>query len=201
MKILNIDQRSDEWFIDRLGKITGSKLDDIVVKKGTQQKIGFYKLIAEKIFGRQPEENQATRGTRLEKEAMEKVGEYLGKEVKEQGMWVSDFNDRIAVSPDGVISETEAVEIKCLSDALHIKAIMLNTYPKDYHEQAMQYFIVNEKLETLYFAMYRPTEYKKLELKVFELKRKDFEEEIKALREYQENILKEVDKWIIELTF
>ena len=52
----------------REGKITGSRLKDIIVKRGTGKKIGFYSLIAEKL-GIPAEEGETPmeRGSRLEK--------------------------------------------------------------------------------------------------------------------------------------
>ena len=62
----------------------------------------------------------------------------------------------IAVSPDDYIRQTEAVECKCLSSARHREAYLTKEIPADYEMQALQYFIVNEKLKTLYFVFYDP---------------------------------------------
>ena len=49
MKTLKLEQNSDEWFEARKGRITGSKLKDIVTKRGSNTKIGVYQLIADRI--------------------------------------------------------------------------------------------------------------------------------------------------------
>ena len=48
MKINKYDNR-EEWLKSREGRITGSKLKDIIVKRGTGKKKGYYQLIADKI--------------------------------------------------------------------------------------------------------------------------------------------------------
>ena len=45
MKIINFGENEEEWMKNRAGKITGSSLKDIVVKRGTAKKKGFYQLI------------------------------------------------------------------------------------------------------------------------------------------------------------
>ena len=50
MKIVTVEQNTDEWLELRKGKITGSKLKDIyAARKTTGKKRGFYQLIADKI--------------------------------------------------------------------------------------------------------------------------------------------------------
>ena len=49
MKTIKIEQNSEEWIEVRKGKITGSKLGDITLKKGGGYKKGFYEIIADKV--------------------------------------------------------------------------------------------------------------------------------------------------------
>src|ERR1035441_3847852 len=120
MKTLKFEPNErDEWLYTRRGKITGSRLADIYSKRDAhKKKIGFYELIAEKL-GLPPDndENAMERGSRLEKEAIARFEqENPGVKVDTSLLiWTRDENENIAISPDGVISETEAVEAKCLS--------------------------------------------------------------------------------------
>jgi putative phage-type endonuclease len=158
MKILDIEQNSDEWLEMRKGKITGSKLKNIVVEKGTGEKIGFWQLLADSlsIEDESQSDNARDRGHECEPQALVEFEKLTGKKVLKGNMWVSDDNNNIACSPDGVVSDTEAVEVKCLSASRHLEAYFTNKIPNEYKYQVLQYFIVNEKLEKLYFCFYDP---------------------------------------------
>lgn len=193
-------QTKEEWLDGRRGKITGSK--DIVVKRGTGEKMGFYEILAEKIAKHEEVENPMDRGTSLESEAIELFAEKYNKEVDMSlVIWEREDNHDIAISPDGIIGEEEAVEVKCLNSAQHIKSIVLNTVPDDYEYQILQYFVVNENLKKLYFVMYDPRMPEKLQLKVFEITREEKEKEISEYHEYQKQKLEAINKLVLDLTF
>ncbi|MFA6006908.1 MAG: YqaJ viral recombinase family protein [Candidatus Paceibacterota bacterium] len=188
---------SDEisWIEARRGKITGSKLGGIISKRNIdKKKQGFYELIAERIGLPADGENPMDRGHRLEEEAIERFEKMTDKKVNcELVLWVKDDNESIALSPDGMIGETEAVEVKCLSSARHIEAYLTGEIPEEYRYQGLQYFVVNEKLEKLYFCFYDP----RLKVKDFfiiEMNRSNLTDEINTLEIYQKDTLKEVEE-------
>lgn len=201
MKVTKFANEID-WQAARRGKITGSRLRDIVTKRGTGKKIGFYELIAERLGLPPDEENPMERGHRLEGEAVERFESKTGKKVlRDLVIWEREDVEGIAVSPDGWIGKkgTEAVEIKCLSSARHIEAVITNKVPSEYWEQAIQYFIVNDSLETLHFTFYDP----RLRVKdfhVIEVTREQAKEDIEFLLNYQRETLVEVDKYVQEFT-
>lgn len=195
-------QSKEEWLEARRGKITGSRLKDIVVKRGTSEKLGFYEIIAERLATTPEDENAMHRGTRLEEEAIQKFSEKTGLTVDTSlVIWEREDNPSIAISPDGVIGKKGAVEVKCLSSARHIEAKLTGQYPKDYHEQILQYFIVNDELEVLHFVMYDPRMPEKLQLVMFQIFRFDIEDEIREMHEYEEQKLKQIEEIINQLTF
>lgn len=200
MKILNFDNEID-WLEARKTKITGSRLKDIVTLRGNGKKIGYYELIAERLALPPTDENAMDRGSRLEIEAIERFEKEAGKKVDSSlALWVRDDNESIAISPDGQIGVKEALEVKCLASSRHIEALLTGKVPNDYDFQKIQYFIVNDKLETLYFVFYDP----RLSVKdffYFTIKREDIKEDIKEYLEYQESILKEVNEVVTKLSF
>lgn len=200
MKTLKINQNSDEWFEARKGKITGSKLKDIIVKRGNGKKIGFYQLIADRVAVEPDDEDQMERGHRLQSEAIEAFEKKHNCKTEQIGMWIADFNDNIAISPDAVVSDKEAVEVKCLKSANHLKAVIENEIPSEHFEQVVQYFIVNEQLETLYFVLYDPRIVARPyhEIKVV---RDDIAPVVEQVKDYQIQTLKEVDEWVERLAF
>lgn len=191
------DQES--WLAARLGKITGSRLKDVITLKGTGKKIGYYELIAERLARPGDGENAMDRGHRLEDEAIERFKKETGKEVNvDLVLWSRDENDNIAVSPDGTINDTEAVEVKCLSSARHIEALLTREVPKEYEYQVLQYFIVNDKLEKLYLVFYDP----RLSVKdFFYLTIERNQEKVTEFLLQQEKILSEVNEAVTQLSF
>lgn len=203
MKRKHFDKNSDEWLEWRKGKITGSRLKDIVVKRGTKMKLGFYEIIAERLAVPHELDNETAieRGHILEPEAIDNFTSITGLEVNTDcGVWISDDNDFIAISPDGEIDENQAVEVKCLSSAKHLEAFFTQKVPSEYEEQMMQYFLVNEKLQILYFVFYDPRIPAK-SLHYLTINREDIEEDIQYLKDYQTQILKDIDEKINQLTF
>lgn len=205
MKIIKVTQNTEEWLEARKGKITGSKLKDIVVKRGTGKKLGFYQLIADRLAIEADDEDVMERGHRLEQEAIEQFSIATGIEVETDiGICVSDENPNIALSPDGLIKDGKkykrAVECKALSAAKHLQAFFEQEIPDEYEFQKIQYFIVNEDLETLYFLFYDPRVTAK-PLHWIEIHRADVEEDIKTYLEYQKQTLGEVDELLAKLAF
>lgn len=203
MKIIDVKQNTDEWFELRKCKITGSRLKDLVAKRGGR-KLGFYELLADRLAVNPDDENAMDRGHRLEEEAIAHFMSTTGKEVVQTGIWISDTNDKIAVSPDGAIKNgsvyPEAVEVKCLSSARHLQALVENKIPDEYQLQVLQYFIVNEFLQTLYFVFYTdriPSQ----PMHVIEVDRKDIEDDIEFYYNYEVDTLKEIDELAEKLAF
>lgn len=191
----------ESWLAARRGKITGSRLKDIVVKRGTGKKKGFYELIAEKVAYQSSGQNPMDRGVELEPEAIKKFEELTEKKVDTSlVIWSREDNENIAISPDGFIGATEAVEAKCLNSASHLEAYLTKEIPDEYQFQKLQYFIVNEELEKLYFAFYDPRIPCK-EFFIIETKREDIKEEIETYLKYQRDILAEVNEIVLSLTF
>jgi len=203
MKIKTYSDK-ESWMQGRLGKITGSTLKDLIVKRGTGKKKGFYQIIADRIAIPRDDENRMDRGHRLEDEATERFTEATGKKVNtDLVIWTRDDNDNIAISPDGYIENkgkvTEAVEVKCLNSVSHVEAIITGEYPKEYHEQILQYFVVNDDLKTLYFVMYDPTVPK--DYLCFTIHRVDVAEEVQYHLDYEKQELLEIEEWCSKLTF
>lgn len=202
MKTTSFENR-DDWMLARRGKITGSRLKDILVKRGTGRKKGFYELIAERIAVEADGERPMDRGTRLEDIAIIQFCEQTGKKVDTTlVLWTRDDNENIAVSPDGVIigakdevPPKEAVEVKCLSSASHIEAFLTQEIPSEYIDQTLQYFVVNHKLETLHVVFYDPRMTVK-DYFTIEVTREGNEDKIKEYLDYQIQTLVEVEHFV-----
>lgn len=185
----------------RRGKITGSRLKDVLPKRDGSMKIGYYELIAERLGIPSDGEDAMARGHRLECEAIAEFEKVTGLKVDTSlTIWSRDDNESIAVSPDGVIDEKTAVEVKCLSSARHIEAVLTNEIPDEYEEQVVQYFAVNDQLETLYFIFYDPRLLAKPFHMVTVTRDVVMQARVTQVTEKQVQMLAEVERIVNELT-
>lgn len=258
MKILDLEQRSQEWLDFHEGRISGSSAKDyssvryipkaelveFAESKGyefpknltmdnikamlTEDELNelyanvqindsIYKLIAQRI-AKPINPNDYTlpegatysamlRGQILEEEARELISEKLGKQIIPGRVWQSDVNEYMICSPDGEIVDdtgkvSEAVEIKCLDSWKVVKAYYEKHPPLDYEAQIIQYFLVNENLQKLYFCIYSDVfTNPDLGLQIFELKREDYREKIELTGRVQNATLGLVEREVQKLMF
>ena len=203
MRIIDVEQNSPEWLEARRGKITGTMLSDLYSKR-PGHKIGFYEILADRLGLARDGEDRMERGHRLEQEAIDLYSEKTGKVVDRVGICVSDVNPNIINSPDGLIKEgelyTEAVEVKCLSPARHLQAVIENSIPDEFYLQELQYFIVNDDLKVLHFVFYDPS-IPSASFLVLDAKREDVADEIVKYRQFQIDQLAEMDAIVERLAF
>lgn len=201
MKVINIEQGSQEWHDFRKGKISGTMLSELYSPRGTR-KIGFYELIADQIAVEPDGENVMDRGLRLEQEAIDLLSKELKIEFDRPGIWQHSKYPKVIISPDASAKNdlTIAAEIKCLNSARHLQAIIENKVPKEYEAQKLQYFIVNENLQTLYFTFYDPRVVSR-PLHIIKVTREELGNLPEKYLKFQLGQLEEVDIWIEELTF
>lgn len=158
------------------------------------------------------------RGQRLQAESLGKTASYFELSLDvDAGMWVSDDDEDIAISPDAAEADTDkptyAAESKSLDSANHLKYVILDRrakakegykaidyIPKDHREQVIQYFVVNEHLQRLYFTLYDDRiALDGLDHHVIVIERKDVETEIAEQKQMQLETLKEINQLIAEL--
>lgn len=141
--------------------------------------------------------SEMARGHLLENDALDLFAEQRELTIdKEPGVWIRDDNPNIYVSPDGAVIDEKgeilaAVEVKCLASWEIIKAYLTGQYPQEYEPQVIKYFVVNEKLEKLYFLLYTDL-IPGLTLQVFEIKREDVADRIADAKAFEDAIMKRV---------
>lgn len=177
-------------------------LNDLEAK--VQKKMGYYQLMAERLAVKEEGPDNETpleRGTRLEPEAVEKFATMSKKEVENNLiLWISDAHPAITYSPDGIVSEEEVAEAKCLSSALHLYVYFEKDIPPEYHRQNLQAFIANEKLRTLHFVCYDPR-IPCLPLHYITVTREELADEIEKHKAYQLQVLKMLEEDVISISF
>ena len=176
MKIIKVSQSNDResWLDMRRGVVTSTKAKNVKpLSRGKTLPAGIYELLAEKVAISKDGEPERDRGLRLENEALLLTQEKYNLDFElDAGMWFSD-DMKLAVSPDASeVSDkpTYAGEAKCLDTKNHLQAILKDYQNKqlpnynpldglkigtsDYTTQCIQYFVINQDLETLYFTLY-----------------------------------------------
>lgn len=123
-------QGSPEWFQQRLGRVTASRVADVVAKTksgySTSRENYMVELALERITGQRQEAytNDAMRwGTDNEPLARAAYEAKTGELVEEVGMIAHPTIAMSGASPDGLIGADGLLEIKCPNSATHIKTI------------------------------------------------------------------------------
>ncbi len=153
MKIIETcEQGSAEWLAMRLGKVTASKVSDVLSKgRGSapskMSETYMIELIAEVLTGNSKPffENDAMRwGTETEPQAraMYAVNNDF-VDVKEVAF--VEHNEQVGISPDGLIGEDGLLEIKCPNTTTQIKRALSNDYSADYKAQIQMQLWVTER--------------------------------------------------------
>jgi len=223
MKIVKLSQRDDReaWLDIRRGKIGGSDAKGVkpLSRGADRTPAGFWDLLAQKLCIAKDGEPERDRGLRLEPIALAKTATMIGKTLDlDAGMWVSDTDEDISVSPDSAEpgdKPTYSAEAKCLDSKNHLKYIVTdmrlkkvsgNDYkgilgiPAEFKEQVIQYFVVNEHLQTIYFTLYDELQaIEGLMHYVITVTRDEVADLITGQVEYEQEALKQVRELIKEL--
>lgn len=138
MIIIDIEQGSNAWFQNRLGRITGTRFKALMSGESTQ---GFKDLITTltgEILSGEIEETYSNsnmeRGKELEPIARKEYESIFETDVKEYGFVLPDedkfYHEYCGVSPDG-----HKLEIKCPLIKAHLNYIEKNVMPNEYKWQ------------------------------------------------------------------
>ena len=196
MKIHNFEQRTDEWYAIRKGKMTASNAETIIANgKGLETYI--YNLMAEYYSSAEKENyinSDMQRGIDLEPEARLEFEFYTGLDVQEVGF--VEYNDFIGVSPDGLIGDDGLIEIKCPNDSIYFKLLLSNNIKPEYIAQMQMQMYVTDRLYC-YFVSYNPNFEKSLYIKkinrdeeMIDKLKKGLERGTQLIKEIKENFRK-----------
>lgn len=137
-----MEQRSAEWHAARSGRVTASRVADVVArtKTGPSASRAAYmgQLIAERLTGLQTESfsNEAMRwGTEQEPEARLAYEFATEAEVVEVGFVQHPTINMAGASPDGLVGDEGLVELKCPQTHTHIETLLGQAIPAKYATQ------------------------------------------------------------------
>ena len=137
-----MEQGTDEWKQARCGKVTASRVADVVAKTktgwGASRANYMAELIAERMTG-VPAESYSNAamawGTEHEPEARAAYEFLLDVEVEQTGLVDHPTLPFSGASPDGLVGGDGLVEIKCPNTATHIDTLLGQSVPAKYITQ------------------------------------------------------------------
>ena len=145
-------QRSEEWFLERLGHATASKFADALSKgkngeESASRRNYKLQLVTERLTG-QPSEGYSNAamewGTEQEPYARAAYEAYSGTIVDECGFIRHSGGLKAGASPDGLVGDNGIIEIKCPNSATHVETLVSRAMPSKYISQVQgQLWITN----------------------------------------------------------
>jgi len=137
-----MEQRSEEWFAARCGKVTASRVADIIAKTktgySTSRENYLAQLVCERMTGKPAESySNAAMAWGTEQEPFARAAYESAKDVlvEEVGFVPHPSFSEAGASPDGLVGEFGLVEIKCPNTATHIQTLLEQKVPEKYNTQ------------------------------------------------------------------
>jgi putative phage-type endonuclease len=190
-----MEQRTDEWFAARLGKVTASRVADVVAKTKTGYSASrenyMADLIVERLTGQKESSfsNAAMEwGIEQEPNARAAYSARTGELVEEVGFIDHPAITGAGASPDGLVGEG-CVEFKCPNTSTMLEYILDGKPPQKYVTQ-MQWQMACTRRPWCDFVSYDPRLPEHLQLLIVRVPRDD-----KRIAELET----EVRKFLIEL--
>lgn len=144
MSYLDIEQGSEAWIAVRLGKVTASRVADVIArtKSGPAASRANYmaELVAERLTGVRGETftNAAMQwGTDQEPEARLAYEFRTDATVDLVGFIDHPAIEMAGASPDGLVAADGLVEFKCPNTATHIETLLTGVIPTKYETQML----------------------------------------------------------------
>jgi putative phage-type endonuclease len=205
-----IEQRTEEWFQQRLGKVTASRISDVIAKTktgvSTSRQNYLVQLVSERLTGKKGDSfvNQAMLdGIERESAARELYMQTRGVSVTEVGFFDHPTIAMSGASPDGAVNAEEdgkyagLIEIKCPIETTHTNTLMSKEVPSKYKSQIQwQMASVSPNVKWVDFISFNPNFPDTMQLFVARVERDNAyiaeleAEVIKFLDEVEQTIIK-----------
>ena len=137
-----MEQGTEEWFTIRIGKVTASRVADVIAKTKTGYSATrdnyMAQLVCERLTGQKGESfsnaamQHGTDTEPLARAAYEALKDVL---VDEVGFVPHPSIEMAGASPDGLVGDDGLLEIKCPNTATHIETLLSQSVPGKYNTQ------------------------------------------------------------------
>lgn len=196
----DIIQRTEEWHAVRCGKVTASRIADVVAKTktGWGASRANYKaaLVSERLTGITESSfvnKEMQWGIDYEQEARENYQFITSYDVQDVGFVLHPNIGESGASPDGLIGKNGMVEIKCPNTATHIETLQGEGLKQKYLYQMMWQMACCQR-QWCDFVSYDPRMPPHLQIFIKRIKRSDsiiamLEKEVKAFLQELEDVI------------
>lgn len=198
-----IEQGSKEWLELRLGKVTASRITDVLAKGKSGEALTRedyrYELVVQRLTGESGESftNAAMEwGTATEPQARIVYEAEMGLFVEQVPFVLHPTIKWFGCSPDGLVQDTGLVEIKCPNSKTHIKYLNAGKPPAKYVPQMQCQMAVTGR-QWCDFVSFDPRLPKDLQMFVVRLDRD--EDYIKSMEAEVVKFLSEVETMFTQL--
>lgn len=214
-KLIDCDQGSAEWFQARCGRITGSRLTDVMAYlksgKGEMKCRADYRmdLVAERLTGLTEDQfcsREMKWGTSHEEDARVAYEMAMDTLVQPVGFAVHPTMDYSGASADSLLEADGILEIKCPKTTTHLAYRMAGVVPEEYQPQMLWEMVCCE-CEWGHFVSYDPRlpadlrlfvvrfDYDEKRVAAMEAEVRKFNDEINDVIEKLRNPTSQVDQW------
>jgi putative phage-type endonuclease len=198
-----VTQGTPEWFAQRCGKVTASRICDVIAKTksgwGASRENYAAQLVVERLTGEVAESytNGAMQwGTATEPEARLHYADAVIEPVTEIGFVEHKRILMSGCSPDALVGSNGLAEIKCPESKTHIQTLLGGSIPDKYQVQMLWQMACCER-DYCDFVSYDPRLPEKMRMFVKRLERDD--KRIKELEAMVEAFLDEVEEKVLAL--
>ena len=200
-----MEQGSAEWFAIRCGKVTASRVADVVARTksgwGASRANYMAELIAERLTGvPAPGFTNAAmqHGTLTEPAAREAYASQTFDNVTQVGFLLHPRIDGFGASPDALVGDEGMLECKCPNSATHIETLISGKIPAKYETQMLSQLACAPVRQWVDFVSFDPRLPPEMQLFVKRLERDD--DRIAELEKEVTAFLAELDEKVGKLT-
>ena len=198
-----MEQRTEEWFAARCGKVTASRMADVTARTktgyGAARANYMAELVCERLTGKGAESftNAAMQwGIDQEGAARDAYSVKTGELVTEVGFLPHPRIPMSGASPDGLVGAEGCVELKCPNTASHIEYLIDREPPQKYFYQ-MQWQMACAGAQWCDWVSFDPRLPKELQLMIVRIPRDD--DAIRMLETEVESFLAELNDKVTKL--
>jgi putative phage-type endonuclease len=173
------NQGTDEWKSERVGKVTASRLADLMARTKTgwsKSRDAYMSQLAIERITKQPytfpTSSSMDWGTKTEPEARNEYRSICFDEVSETGFVPHPSINDAGASPDGLVGDHGLIEIKCPETHTHLGYILNDDVPEKYFTQ-MQWQMACTGRKWCDFVSYDPRSPEGLKLFIKRVDRDD----------------------------
>lgn len=195
-----MEQRTEDWYKARLGKVTASRVASVLAKKDSATRADYLTdLVLERLTGNPTEmfvSSAMQWGTDTEPQARMAYEAHTNNLVDEVGFIDHPTIANFGCSPDGMVGQEGLIEIKCMSSKNAIETLIAGKAPTKYIPQMQTQMAVMNR-QWCDFVSFDPRLPEDLQLFVIRVDRDD--EYIAKLEEEVTAFLEEVELTVIKL--